>query len=154
MTKPLRIRPSPAKEKRGDLRAEVAGGNLLLPKRVVDVLAALDIRTAVDLVSYLQAFPSSIAIQLGWDLADVSHALQRLRAQLKERPEGAILNPPFHPEPPYGALKPPELADGGSNGATAPRAPRAISPIRARRGSGTRRARPSRRAAREPDKGE
>jgi hypothetical protein len=151
MTQPLRIRAIPAAERRGNLCAKIDDGNLLLPTRIVEVLAALDIRTAADLVSYLQAFPSSIAIQLGWDLADVSRALRRLRAQLKGRVHEDILNPAVRREPPYGALDPSNLVDRKTNGKSGLAPPfSTATPHRPPRATG---AHSSRRGVEEPDKG-
>ena len=106
-TKPLKIKPTLTKEVRGDLRAQIDHDHLLLPERIANTLSALGIRTAADLASTLQAFPTSIAGELGWEVHDVVHAWNILRTQLKGRVDKDILNPPSRPEPMYGAVPPP-----------------------------------------------
>lgn len=106
---PLRIRPTATKEVRGDLRATFDDDQLLLPERVSRLFSALGVRTAADLASYLQAFPSAIAGELGWEPEDVVHAWKLLRAQLKGRVDAEILDPSSHPSPAFGALPPPAI---------------------------------------------
>jgi hypothetical protein len=105
---PVPIKSVSAKEVRGDLRAKLDNGNLLIPERVAVVLAGWGIRTAVDLLSILQAFPSAVADELGWEPGDVAKALAVLKTQLRGRVDDSILNPPRHLEPVYGAFPPPE----------------------------------------------
>jgi hypothetical protein len=107
----LLIKPTITKERPGDLCAQVDDGNLLLPERVAQLLLPLGIRTAVDLLSVLQTFPSEIAYRLGWKQTDVDQALALLKAQLKGRVDEAILNPPHRPEPVYGAVPPPGMKE-------------------------------------------
>lgn len=104
--RPLQIKPAAVRETPGDLRARLKDDNLLLPDRVAMAFAALGIRTAADLVSYLQAFPTSVADELGWEPQDVHHALALLRKQLRGRVDDSILNPSLRREPAYGAVLP------------------------------------------------
>jgi len=103
------IKSTAAIDKPGDLCASVKGDNVLLPVRVVNALAPLGIHTAVDLVVYLDAFPSAVAGELGWEINDVQHALGILRRQLKGIVDDSILHPPMRPEPFSGALDPSTL---------------------------------------------
>ena len=112
---PLQIKPVPTRDRRGDLRARVHDGTLLVPERVVVALSPLNVRDAVDLLSYLQAFPSSVASQLGWDTSDVHHALSLLRGQLRGLVDKEILDPPVRTEPSYGALHPSTANGSGSD---------------------------------------
>src|SRR5215831_4280745 len=58
----------------GNLKAHFCGNTLLLPKGVVDVLRKDGVRTAEDLMSYIQAFPSGVADSLRWSISDVNNA--------------------------------------------------------------------------------
>jgi hypothetical protein len=58
----------------GDLNAHVQDDKLLLPREVADALRKDGVRTAEDLLSYMTAFPSSVAYQLHWSLLDDSNA--------------------------------------------------------------------------------
>ena len=107
----LKIKSTAAADQPGDLHATLKGGKILLPERVVTALAPLGIRTAEDLVVYLNSFPSQIAAELGWGVNDVRHALELLREQLRGRVDDALLYPPTRVEPPWtGALDPSTLA--------------------------------------------
>jgi hypothetical protein len=93
----------------GDLNAHVQDDKLLLPREVADALRKDGVRTAEDLLSYMTAFPSSVAYQLHWSLLDVSNAAAKLRTEL----EGHIPSDRLHPKPrlnpPLGARDPSEL---------------------------------------------
>ena len=106
---PLPVKSMIANEVRGDLRAKLDNGNLLLPKRVLAILTSWGVRTAADLLSVLQTFPSGLADELGWEAEDVDHALTVLKAQLKGRVDENVLNPPKREEPVYGAVPPPVI---------------------------------------------
>ena len=106
----LKIKSTAAADRRGDLRAALKGSKMLLPARVVTALTPLGIRTAVDLLVYLNTFPTQVAQELGWEVEDVQHALELLREQLKGVVDDAFLYPPREPEPPWtGALDPSTL---------------------------------------------
>src|SRR5438094_3364084 len=66
-----------------DFHAEVDGVHLLLPKKLVDALAVIPIRTAEDLLSQTYAFPTSVAMALGWKLDDLKRARKHLARTLK-----------------------------------------------------------------------
>jgi len=89
---------------RGDFGATVEGGKLLMPRLVVQRLHVGQIRTAEDLIGFLQVFPASLASDLGWDVSDVHAARRRLLETLR-----AYLPPEFFAEEPaftprYGVL--------------------------------------------------
>jgi hypothetical protein len=111
----LKIRPAATEEVRGDLRAKFDHDELLLPERIAQLFSALGIRTATDLASYLQAFPSAIAGELGWEPQDVVHAWQLLRTQLKGRVDKQILDPPSRPNPVFGAFPPAGMSPRGAS---------------------------------------
>ena len=94
---------------RGNLKAHVRGNKLLLPKTVVAALHRDGVRTAEDLMSYIQAFPSSVADTLHWSILDVTHATTKLRQELQGHISDAHLHPQWRPTPPLGALDPDDL---------------------------------------------
>jgi hypothetical protein len=67
------------------------------------------VRTAADLVSYMDAFPSAVAHLLHWPLRDVSAAKARLVAQLAGHEPAEALRSPSRRAPPLGAMDPDEL---------------------------------------------
>jgi hypothetical protein len=103
----LQIKPTLEREEIGNLHARYLSGALFVPERVAVILAALGVRTASDLVSILQTFPSAIANQLGWSNSDVANALELLRKELEGRVERDILYPPKRESPFWGARRPP-----------------------------------------------
>ena len=102
----LRIKPSKSQASPGDFAAQVTDSNLLLPESVASALASHGVATAVDLVSYVQAFPSAVAADLKWSIPELTQAIARLNAQLVGHVDERILNPPRRPKPGYGALNP------------------------------------------------
>ncbi|WP_459853774.1 hypothetical protein [Dongia sp. agr-C8] len=103
---PLRILPYDVSSRRGDFQAKLSEDALLLPREVSDAAAQQGIRTAEDLLSYLQAFPTAIASQLQWRNEDVTLATQRLRQQLAGRVNPVHLDQTQRPNPPFGARPP------------------------------------------------
>lgn len=93
----------------GDLKAQVRDGKLLLPKAFAEGLQRDGIRTAEDLLSYIHAFPSSVAAALDWTAADVGKAANALRETLKGHVAENHLYPPTRSRPPLGARDPDEL---------------------------------------------
>ncbi|MGF6809510.1 hypothetical protein OKW30_004636 [Paraburkholderia sp. Clong3] len=90
----------------GDFGAKVTKSELLLPEQVAKALSAQGVRTAAEAVSYLQTFPSFIARELNWDVADVARGLEALRRQLVGVVDDAVLRPGQKPSVSYGALDP------------------------------------------------
>jgi hypothetical protein len=93
----------------GDFHAEVTGEKLLLPADVVDALATLKVRNAIQFLTYVQSFPSAVAESLRWNVRDVLDAAHHLVAQLRGHIPEQILNPPAPEERRYGALHPDEV---------------------------------------------
>jgi hypothetical protein len=93
----------------GNLKAHVQDNKLLLPNIVVAALHRDGVRTAEDLMSYILAFPSSVADILHWSLVDVERATTKLRRELKGHVSDAHLHPQWRPNPPLGALDPDDL---------------------------------------------
>ena len=108
---PLTIQPSNAEVGRGDLNVRIVGNALLLPRGLAQNLAQQGVRTASDLLSYLQAYPSDVAARLNWSAADVAGATAKLRAVLAGHVDSSILGP--QPDaPPLGARDPNERSGG------------------------------------------
>lgn len=89
----------------GDLNARVKLDALEVPRKVTEVAGRLDIRTARQLLSYGQAFPTALAASLGWTNEQVADAIVRLATQMGE--EKAPPRPPVA----FGARDPRELGD-------------------------------------------
>jgi hypothetical protein len=93
----------------GNLNAHLKGNKLLLPKDLARVLREQGVRTAEDLMSYMQSFPSGVAETLHWSMQDVSRATARLRSELRGRVGQDFLQPSRRPNPPLGARDPDDL---------------------------------------------
>ena len=107
----LIIQATNKKARPGDLAAQVEDQELRLPRAVALAMEREGIRTAADLLSYMQAFPSAVASLLHWQQRDVMEALARLKAQLAGRVPDEVLEPGRFPEPIPGALDPDLLPD-------------------------------------------
>lgn len=104
---PLKLKPLPLLSARpGDFGARVAGDSLLVPKQVLSALETLAIRNGVELVSYVNAFPSSVAAALGWSADEVARARASLVSTLHGVLPDDILNPSPVPLRGFGALPP------------------------------------------------
>jgi len=90
----------------GDFGAVVTKSELHLPEPIAKILSDQGIRTAAEAVSFLQTFPSSIAKELNWDVADVARGVEVLRRQLSGIVDDAVLNSGSKPSVSYGALDP------------------------------------------------
>lgn len=90
----------------GDLNAHVRDDKLLLPREVAEALRKDGVRTAEDLLSYITAFPSSVAYELHWSLRDVTDAAAKLRTELEGHVPNDRLRPKLHPNPSLGARDP------------------------------------------------
>ena len=66
----------------GDFNACVTPNALDVPRQVAAAVDGQDIRTARQLLSYGQAFPSAVAVALGWSNDQVQSAVSRLSTQL------------------------------------------------------------------------
>jgi len=84
---------------RGDFGATVKDGRLLMPRIIFERLSAGQIRTAEDLIGFLQVFPATLAGDLGWEVSDVDAAKTRLLETLRRyiRPEFFSEEPAFTP---------------------------------------------------------
>ena len=86
-----------------DFGAEVFGSNLLVPQDLAVALDRLSVRTAEDFISYLHAFPGTLAALLNWSLQDVIQARSSLISRLHGIVDEKILDPPPTPRRTYGA---------------------------------------------------
>lgn len=103
---PLQIRAADWPAEPGDFRASVhEASSLLLPRDVASALASHGVRNAAEFVSYVDSFPSAVAAELNWSVADVLNAVSKLRDQLRGHVDEAILSPPRRQHG-YGALNP------------------------------------------------
>ena len=93
----------------GDFHARIIGEKLVLPKEVAEALQRQGVRTAEDLMSYLQAFPSGVADALHWSVGDVGRATQNLRETLRGHIGEEHLDTAPRPNLPMGARDPDDL---------------------------------------------
>ena len=93
----------------GDLSAQIEGNRHVLPIDVADALRKDGIRTAEDLLSYMMAFPSSLASALHWSLGDVGSAAERLKDELEGHVSDEQLRGERRPARVFGARNPDEL---------------------------------------------
>jgi len=86
--------------------AEVLGSRLLVPQDLAVALDRLSVRTAEDFISYLHAFPGTLATLLNWSLDDIIDARSSLISKLHGVVDENILDPPTIPQRAYGARFP------------------------------------------------
>lgn len=110
---PLIVTPSDGEVSPGDLHATISGNTILIPTAAAQTFRQQGVRTAVDLLSYMQTYPSAVASALNWSDKDVSAATEKLRGQLSGKVDSAVLSDPADnpPLPPLGARDPAELPD-------------------------------------------
>lgn len=110
---PLILTPSDGVITPGDLHAQISGTTILIPKAAAQSFSQQGVRTALDLLSYMQTYPSAVAGALNWSNKDVSKAAEKLRGQLVGKVDSAALGDPADnpPLPPLGARDPAELPD-------------------------------------------
>lgn len=86
----------------GDLNACVTADALEVPRRVADAVRGQDIRTARQLLSYGEAFPTAMSLAFGWSNAQVASAIALLSKQLgSDAPKRRMVS--------FGARNPREL---------------------------------------------
>lgn len=107
------VMPSDDEVSQGDLRATISGNTILIPRAAAQSFGQQGVRTAADLLSYMQTYPSAVAKALNWSDKDVSAATEKLRGQLAGKVDGALLGDPKDdpPLPPLGARDPADLPD-------------------------------------------
>ena len=105
--------PSDTEISPGDLHATISGNTILIPKAAAQSFGQQGVRTAGDLLSYMQTYPSAVAGALNWSDKDVSAATEKLRGQLSGKVDSAVLRDPKDnpPLPPLGARDPSDLPD-------------------------------------------
>lgn len=99
--------------RKSDFGITVAEGSVEVPALLKNALDRLAVRTAEQLVSFLQAFPSALAVELGWTIADVLRAREAVVRKLKGHLPDAILNPAPIQVRGRGALEPPAVVRRG-----------------------------------------
>jgi len=92
----------------GDLHATISGNRLYIPKAAARAFGQQGVRTASDLLSYMQTYPSAVAEALHWSSGDVSAATERLRTQLAGKIDTSETG---QATPPLGARDPAGLPD-------------------------------------------
>jgi hypothetical protein len=107
----MMMAPADTEIGRGDLHATVSGNKLYVPKAAAQTFGQQGVRTASDLLSYMQTYPSSVAASLHWTAADVSAATDKLRTQLTGKVDISTLDTEQNPTPPLGARDPSGLPD-------------------------------------------
>ncbi|MBI1317849.1 MAG: hypothetical protein GC168_02735 [Candidatus Hydrogenedens sp.] len=94
----------------GDFGAQVTPGDspsVEIPEPVLSALGSLSIRSAEELLSYADSFPTAIAASLGWSPQQVQQATQRLKATLHGFVPESLLGE-FRPRPMSFGARPPE----------------------------------------------
>jgi hypothetical protein len=91
----------------GDFGATVADGWLRVPAELATALQQYhNAVTATQFLSVIEAFPTALARELGWDLTSLSNAVDGLRRELDGHVPPELLRPTPRPTPGYGALDP------------------------------------------------
>lgn len=98
------LAPLPAQP--GDFIACVVGCDLVLPSDVFTAFRSFGARTAVDMVSYAENFPSAVSAALQWTVDQTRQAAATLKGQLKGLVDDDILDPPPRPQVVYDAMPP------------------------------------------------
>jgi hypothetical protein len=104
----LTIRPIQSAARRGDFDGTIdeSGLALELPEQIASSLKSHGVRTAGEMVSYIEAFPSAIAAELQWTVPDVLRGLENLRKKLRGHVDDAVLNPSTREQHSFGAMNP------------------------------------------------
>lgn len=102
----LKIRAAEVPAKPGDFGASVVGHDLVVPEQVARIFVAHGVRDATGMLSYIDAFPSTVAHDLQWSVSDVLEGLKSLRVSLSGHVSEAFLNPQRPRRRAYGALPP------------------------------------------------
>lgn len=104
---PLQLKPLATNTTRaGDFGARVAGDTLLVPQHVLEALEKLAVRNGVELVSFVNTFPSSVASALGWSIDEVAQARTALLKDLQGVLPDDVLNPATSARRGFGAIPP------------------------------------------------
>lgn len=90
----------------GDFAVHVCPDKLEVPPEVWRVAGKFSLRDAAELVSYLYAFPTSFATELGWNLTQLQTARDRLAIQLKGIVADNVILPTEPVRRVYGAMPP------------------------------------------------
>jgi hypothetical protein len=102
----MNLQSSPSRSvKRSDFGASVSGGELVVPAELVAAFGR-PVRSAEELVAYLQTFPTSVAQRLGWTADEVATAKEGLLDRLRGILPDALLEVPSAPERRLGAMPP------------------------------------------------
>jgi hypothetical protein len=103
----LKIKAAERTAKPGDFGASIEGSDLLLPEEIANVFNTYGLHEVTEILSYVDAFPSTIATDLHWSPSDVQDGLIALRQQLSGYVDEAFLTAKRGPQRRYGALPPP-----------------------------------------------
>ncbi len=105
---PLTIKPTKSAVRRGDFDGIIdeSGLALELPERIASTLNSHGVRTAGEMVSYIEAFPSAIAADLQWTVPDVLRGLENLRSKLRGHVDDAVLDVRTRDRHSFGAMNP------------------------------------------------
>lgn len=103
---PLVIEASQESLAPGDLRARISGNTIYIPGAAVQEFSRHGVRTAADMLSYLESYPSAVGSAFGWSDQDVAAAADRLRTTLRGKVSDSLLSPEKRTTPPLGARNP------------------------------------------------
>lgn len=79
--------------RKGDFDAAVDAGRLVVDRDVADRLRRMTIRTAEDLLAYLDSFPAAVASALDWRVEEVWSARSKLAETLRGQVDARLLHP-------------------------------------------------------------
>lgn len=111
VTTPIVVAPSEDQLVKGDLHVRISGDKIYIPRAAAQAFAREGVRTAADLLSYMQTYPSAVGDALSWSTGDVTTATERLRSELRGKISDDLLKLPDDKDlitPPLGARNPNE----------------------------------------------
>lgn len=93
----------------GNFNAKLIGGSLGLPADIVQKLKMIGVKTAEELITFLDNFPTSMQIAIGWSFQDLTLSRVALAEILQDQIHDEILNPRPREDYSFGALDPEHL---------------------------------------------
>lgn len=102
--------------RKGDFDAAIDAGRLVVDREIADRLHRMTIRTAEDLIVYLDSFPAAVASALDWRLEEVRSARSKLAETLQGQVDARLLHPALGFLRGTGALHPGRAQEPESEG--------------------------------------
>jgi len=81
----VRVRPASSRPpSKGDFSASVADDTLSLPAVFGELVRKANVQSAADFISFVDSNPGAVARTLGWQEAEVVHALRHLALMIRD----------------------------------------------------------------------